>query len=128
MWKKLALFVLLTVTAGVAVPSRPSAWAQTPTITVTPDSGNQDETFTINGSGFVPGTELEEAYFAPDGARYTHRLNGERTVVVTGADGAFSVSVHPAVDFQGALAGAWTIEFCIRDTSTCWVGVINISL
>ncbi len=123
------LAVLAIVALGVvAVTARGApAHAQTPRITVTPTSGSQFDTFVFRGSGFAPGTELEERYTSPDGDVYTFFINGEQAVVVAGDDGGFQVEVHPSVDFDGARAGRWSVSFCIVGGGDCWVGAIDIA-
>jgi hypothetical protein len=111
----------------LATQVQPSVHAQTPSITVTPASGSQFDVFTFVGSGFVPGTELEETYISPDGEVFTFYIGGEPAIVFVGADGSFSVEVRPNVDFQGAREGRWTVSFCIVGGSDCWVGTIDIA-
>src|SRR5262245_42826570 len=79
-----------TVAAAAHIPGA-SIHAQSPTITVTPGNGSLTDTFTVVGSGFEPGTQLAEAYAAPDGTTYTFYIGSDPAVVVVGDDGTFTV-------------------------------------
>jgi hypothetical protein len=123
------LAVLAIVALGVVAVAAHGApaHAQTPGITVTPGSSNQFDTFVFSGSGFAPGTELEERYTSPDGEVFTYYINGQPAVVVAGGDGTFSVEVRPSVDFSGAREGRWLVSFCIVGGGDCWFGTIDIA-
>lgn len=124
----LALALIAVGAATITMGASEDARAQAPTITVSPAAGNQFQTFTFAGQGFIPGAELEEAYYSPDGLRFVYYIGGAPAVVVVGDDGSFSVDVYPATDFEGAAPGTWTVEFCIRGTDICWSGTIEIWL
>lgn len=126
---KRILAVLAIVVVGlVAVAGQGTdTYAQMPRVTATPGSGTQFDTFVFQGAGFAPGMELEERYTSPDGEVFTFYIGSDPAVVVVGDDGTFTVEVHPAVDFQGAREGRWTVSFCVVGGVDCWVGTIDIA-
>lgn len=105
------------------------AWAgaQMPAVTVMPRSGNQFQSFTFVGTGFMPGVELHAWYTSPDMEEFPYAIDGEHGVITADARGSFTVTVVPAVDFAGARSGRWTATFCITESTACWKVEFSVS-
>jgi len=116
----LALTLFLISVAGV------SARVQTAAIEVTPERGNQFQTFSVRGTGFEPGITLAATFIAPDGEEFLFPVAGEQGLRVR-TDGTFSVTVVPAVDFAGSRAGVWTASFCHGESGVCWTKEFTVS-
>ena len=97
-----------------------AAHGQAPTLTVTPTAGNQFQSFTFAGSGFLPGATLTASFISPDGEEFAYYVGLEPGVITAGLDGGFSVTVMPAVDFAGGRAGPWRASFCSTTSLECW--------
>ena len=127
----LAVFAVAAVAlAAVTMHGATRTHAQTtPAVAVSPSSGTQDDIFAFAGVGFSPGELIDETYTDPSGQQYTfYASDGSPTVIVADGDGNWTVTVHPAVDFQGAYAGTWLVSFCTEDTAQCFSGTIDVSL
>jgi hypothetical protein len=125
MRRTLILPVLVLVLAAM---TGQGAQAQTPTVTVTPEHGSQFQSYTLTGSGFTPGTLLNETYISPDGESFTFYFGEFEALIEADADGSFSIIIVPAVDFAGARAGRWQVRFCELDSGRCWTVEIDISV
>ena len=121
-------FVLAFVIGVVAFGSLVGSALADAGVYITPASGNQNDAFTITGSGFVPGQGVAELYVSPAGETFTRYIDGNRAVVVVGDDGTFTVYLVPSVDFAGATAGDWIIKLCTEDTGECYQATITINL
>jgi hypothetical protein len=108
--------ILVFVTTGRATH------ALAPSITVTPVSGNQFQTYTISGSGFTPGMYLDATFTSPDGDDFW-----TEAAVSTGPAGGFTLTIMPAVDFAGSSAGQWQVTFCVTGGGDCWSATFNVS-
>jgi hypothetical protein len=123
----IALIVAMA-TLTVALHGAPQIHAQSGgTISVTPGSGTQDDTFVFTGIGFTPGTILAVVYQDPSGTQYTYTLpDGTPDVLTADADGNWILTVYPRTDFAGAYAGTWAVAFC-TPSGSCFTGTIDIS-
>jgi hypothetical protein len=129
--KRASVGALIAVVAlmGLAVRSgMPRAVAQhAPTVaqatgseslSVTPDTGSISQDFTINGSGFAPGTALDDSYIGPDGNTWVY----SGPPLALNPDGSFSEVINIATDFQGnPPSGRWTAQYCYTGTTDCFV-------
>lgn len=116
-------FVALALGLTLLLPFSGSA-AAAERISITPDMGHQDDTFTLTGSGLQPGLALDINFISPDGQVFSTVFKDK--VVVVGADGRFSFAVLPSRDFAGAQAGVWTVQVCAAGTDDCAQGDFSI--
>lgn len=125
----LVALVAMLALGGLRAGTRPLLAQSSPSVTVSPSSGSQYDTFTFTGTGFAPGANLSEVYTDPSGQQYTFYVAGTTTptVIVADGDGNWQVTVTPATDFSGAYAGIWTVAFC-DDSGNCFSGTITISV
>lgn len=114
--------IVLLMLAAAVLPALfvAGAGAQTPTLSVTPSNGNQFQTFTIAGEGFTPGAAYAVTFASPDGEEFGYYTSDGSSAVTADANGRFTVTIVPAVDFAGARAGRWTVNACTTDYVTCW--------
>ena len=104
----------IAVALLIAVSQR--ADARAPSISVTPGSGNQFQTFTVSGSGFAARTDLWLWFTSPDGEEIVYTTEESTASITTNREGRFSITVMPAVDFAGARAGRWSVSVCHAET------------
>ena len=114
----LALALALAMLAGAVTAA--GAAVQSPVITVAPAAGSQFLSFAVTGSGFTPGLALWVSFVSPDGDEVVYSDGRTPPVVTVGADGRFSVTIVPAVDFAGLRAGRWTVWVCGAESGECW--------
>lgn len=107
------LLTLSTVVTGVNAQS---------SVMITPAAGSDQDTFTVEGEGLVPGLALEIGFASPEGNVYT--LQG-RVIVVDG-DGDFEFNVVPAESFTGSSKGTWVVIVCVAGTQDCISGPFEI--
>ena len=112
--------IALALTFALLVALGGRADAQAPSISVTPGSGNQFQTFIVSGSGFGAWTELWIWFTSPDGEEIAYYPSDSGASVTTDRDGRFRITVMPAVDFAGARAGRWSVNVCHAETWECW--------
>ena len=94
--------------------------ADTPSVTIVPNSASQFRTITVSGAGFAPRTSLWVTFISPTGEEIAYWPVDGTATVTTDVDGWFSVSVVPALDFAGARAGRWRVSVCATDSGDCW--------
>ena len=116
--RMLALALAMAMLASAVAAA--GAAAQSPAITVAPAAGSQFLSFTVTGSGFTPGLALWVSFVSPDGDEVVYSDGRTPPVVTAGADGRFSVTIVPAVDFAGLRAGRWTAWVCSTESGECW--------
>ena len=114
------LILALALLGAVLLLGPGTVRADAPSITVLPSSANQFQTVTVKGAGFAPRTPLWVTFVSPVDEEIVYWSGSGRASVTTDADGRFSVSIVPAVDFAGAQAGLWRVAVCVADTGECW--------
>lgn len=114
------LLLALALTGAVLLVGTGIAGAQTPTLTVTPESASQFQSVTVAGRDFAPFTPLVLTFFSPAEEEIVYTTGPGPASVTTNRDGRFSVAIVPALDFAGAQAGRWRARVCILDTFDCW--------
>jgi hypothetical protein len=113
----------LLAAIALAPMSGPAAAAS---ITISPASGDQDDTFTVEGEGLQPGLALDVNFVSPSGEVFsTAALN---KVVVVDPEGDFAFEVTPSTDFAGQPAGTWTAQVCVTGTDDCVQTTFTISI
>lgn len=122
---KHAVGLLVVVILGTMAGGGP-AWAQSPSVVVTPSSGGVGDAFTVQAIGFPVGAQLTQYYISPSGEHFDLILNGVHSVVTVGPDGTASVTVTPAQDFQNAGPGDWFVKFCGLEPLECWGGNVTV--
>lgn len=115
--RRVALWVaclLLIMTAG-AVGTAGAARAQGEA-TVSPPSGSLNLSFAFSVSGITPGHAIAIVLFDGAGNRFTYQQDGVDQAIVVDGNGVASLSVTPATDLPGAVAGAWRAVFTEEET------------
>jgi hypothetical protein len=113
-----------TTTSGSSTPAQPSAPAENPSVSLSPNPVTQGDTVTLSASGFAPGASLQITVVRPDGVveHYPLSAAGDGTGTYTFSNaaggaplGTYSVSVaNPAT---GAHASS-SITVVAPQTST----------
>ena len=114
------LILALALVGAVLLLGPGTIRADAPSVTVLPSSASQFQTVTVTGTGFVPRTPLWVTFVSPADEEIVYWSGSGSASVTTGADGRFSVSIVPAVDFAGAQAGLWRVSVCTTEAGECW--------
>ncbi len=121
------MIISLALAAALIAVGIPAVHGQGPSVSVAPSGGSQFQSFTFTGSGFVPGAILTATFLSPDGEEFAYYTGFEPAATTAGADGAFTVTVVPAVDFAGGRAGRWRASFCTAMAAECWSREFTVS-
>lgn len=125
MMRRTVMIALLILATALVAPAVATAQG----VTVFPASGNQFETFTFTGNGFIPNEDVSVLIVSPDGEEFTLRdAGGAELVLIVQPDGGFTLTVVPANDFAGSAVGTWYARFCGSRSGTCLEGTFEIRL
>jgi hypothetical protein len=122
----LAALLFLAGAAGAA--GRASVPAQAATtlaqstgsevVSASPEAGTIDTSFTVTGSGFAPGSLIDETFTDPAGALW--QFSDWNTFNVEN-DGNFAFTYNLGKTGEAALlpAGRWIVSYCYDGTDSC---------
>lgn len=117
----------LALVVGLVIVGSGTVAAQS--VTVFPANGNQFETFTFTGGGFLPNEDVSVVIVSPDGEEFRLRdASGVELVLIVQSDGGFVLTVVPANDFAGSSVGTWYARFCGASSGVCLEGTFEIRL
>jgi hypothetical protein len=110
-----SLIAALLLTAVAVVPM--VAPASAASVSISPPTGHQSETFTVSGEGLQPGLALDVNFKSPGGTVFSTAAMNK--VVVVDGDGDFNFDVNPSTDFAGESEGSWLVQVCVTGTDDC---------
>jgi hypothetical protein len=121
-------FLVLMITWAFAGPGTPVLSAGSPrtvaqqvgnaAVTVAPARGTIDTSFSIVGSGFAPGSLMDEAFTDPEGAQWQFSDWNMFNVEDDGTFG-FTYNLGQTSDPASLPRGSWTVSYCYDGTNAC---------
>ncbi|HZU77367.1 MAG TPA: hypothetical protein VFA70_11425 [Dehalococcoidia bacterium] len=105
---------LIALTAPFLAAARTLADA---TASISPGGGDLHTAFTLRVQGLTPGDGVDIVLYDGAGTRFSYQQDGIEQAIVVDDSGNASLTVTPAIDLPGSVAGTWTAVFTVEETS-----------